>query len=115
VLAYSIYLPSPAYYYDPTRAKDLKKSLPAFRPWQDSNRERARRLTPTRAMAPLKCEVWPDRRSVTSSDRWPHHFEGSKKKSRHSFSLWPPGTTENFLQNHAIRSHRSRAEVLHLV
>jgi hypothetical protein len=57
VLAYSIYLPSLAYYYDPTGAKDLTKILPTFRPWQDSNRERARRLTPTRAITPLTCDV----------------------------------------------------------
>jgi hypothetical protein len=52
--AYCIYLPSPAHYYYPTTAKDLKRFSAKFRPGQDSNQERARRLTPTRAMPLLK-------------------------------------------------------------
>jgi hypothetical protein len=55
--AYCIYLPSPAYYYYPTSAKDLKRISAKFRPGQDSNQERARRLTPTRAMPLLKFDV----------------------------------------------------------
>jgi hypothetical protein len=52
-----IYLPSPAYYNYPTSAKGLKIISAKFRPRQDSKRERATRLTPTRAMAPLTCEL----------------------------------------------------------
>jgi len=51
------YLPSPTYYNYPTSAKGLKIISAKFRPRQDSNRERATRLTPTRAMAPLTCEL----------------------------------------------------------
>jgi hypothetical protein len=43
----SIYLLSPAQYYYPTSAKDVKEFLPMFRPHQDSNQERAARLTCT--------------------------------------------------------------------
>jgi hypothetical protein len=55
--AYCIYLPSPAYHYYPTSVKDLKRISAKFRPGQDSNQERARRLTPTRAMPLLKFDV----------------------------------------------------------
>jgi hypothetical protein len=37
-------------YYYPTSAKVMKEFLANFRPWQDSNQERATRLTPTRAL-----------------------------------------------------------------
>jgi hypothetical protein len=47
----------PGYYYYPTSAKDLKRISSKFRPGQDSNQERARRLTTTRAMPPLKFDV----------------------------------------------------------
>ncbi len=43
----SIYLLSPAQYYYPTSAKDVKEFLPIFRPHQDSNQVRAARLTCT--------------------------------------------------------------------
>jgi hypothetical protein len=43
----SIYLLSPAQYYNPTSAKDVKEFLPMFRLHQDSNQERAARLTCT--------------------------------------------------------------------
>jgi len=55
--AYCIYLPSPAYYYYPISAKDMKRISAKFRPGQDSKQERARRLTPTRAMPPFKFDV----------------------------------------------------------
>ncbi len=53
-----IYLSSPAYYNYLTSAKGLKMISAKFRPRQDSNQERATRLTPTRAMAPLRGELW---------------------------------------------------------
>ncbi len=43
----SVYLLSPAQYYYPTSAKDVKEFLPMFRPHQDSNQERAARWTCT--------------------------------------------------------------------
>jgi hypothetical protein len=43
----SIYLLSPAHYYYPTSANDVKEFLPMFRPHQDSNQVRAARLTCT--------------------------------------------------------------------
>jgi hypothetical protein len=49
-IAFAIYLPSPAYYYYPISAKDLKRIPAKFRPGQDSNQERATRLTPTRVL-----------------------------------------------------------------
>jgi hypothetical protein len=49
-IAFAIYLPSPAYYYYPISAKDLKRIPAKFRPGQDSDQERATRLTPTRAL-----------------------------------------------------------------
>jgi len=81
-----------SFIYYPTSAKDLKKISAKFRQWQDINQERATGLTPTRAMAPLICELWQDWYSVTLSDLWSHHCAGSGKNSRHSFSLWPVGT-----------------------
>jgi hypothetical protein len=42
----------------PTSAKDLKRISAKFRPRQDcNNQQRATRLTPTRAMGPLTCEL----------------------------------------------------------
>jgi malic enzyme len=49
-----------SFIYYPTSAKDLKKISAKFRQWQDINQERATGLTPTRAMAPLICELWQD-------------------------------------------------------
>jgi hypothetical protein len=71
-----------------------KQFLPRFGPQYDSNHERTTRLIPTRAMATLTCELWHEWCSVTFSALWSHHCEGSEKNSRHSFSLWPPGTAE---------------------
>jgi hypothetical protein len=67
---------------------DMKELLPTIRPWQDNNQERAARLTST---THVNSEDWS---SVTFSDLWSHHCEGSKKNSCHSFFLWPTGTAE---------------------
>jgi len=84
---------SPAFYYYPTIAKDMKRISAKFKQWQDINQEREKGLlTPTRAMAPLTCKLWQDWISVTFPDLWSHRCEGSKKNSRHSFSISPAGT-----------------------
>ncbi len=84
------YLPQPMT-ISPPMQRTWKEFLPKFRPQQDSNQEIATRLTPTRALAPLTYELWQDWCSVTISDLWSHHCEGSKKNSHHSFSFWTPG------------------------
>jgi hypothetical protein len=93
--AYSIDLPSPAYNYYSTSAKDLKRNSAQFKPGQDSNNQQKEKiLTPTRGMAPLTCELWQAWCSLTFSDVWSQHCEGSLKNSCYSFSVWPPGTGE---------------------
>jgi hypothetical protein len=72
-LAYGIYLPSPAYYYNPTSVKDLKRIYAKLRPAQDNNQERATQLKRTRAVAPLTGELWQVWYSDTFSDLWSHH------------------------------------------
>ncbi len=39
-----------------------------FTPWQDNNPQKATSLTPTRALAPMTCELWQGRCSITFSD-----------------------------------------------
>ncbi len=56
---------------------------------QESEREKATRLTPKRAarVATLTCELWQVWCSVTFSDRWSHHCKGSKTflEARHAY------------------------------
>jgi hypothetical protein len=42
-------------------------------------RERTARLTSTRALTPLTCELWQDQCSITFSDLWSHHCEECKQ------------------------------------
>jgi hypothetical protein len=53
----------------------------------DNNQQREKRLTPTRGIAPLTCELWQVWCSVTFSDLWSQHCEGSLKNSCHSFCV----------------------------
>ncbi len=98
----------------PPAQRSWQEFLPKFRQWHDSNQDRATWLTPTRAMVLLTCESWQDWCSVTFSDLWSNHCEGSKRNSCHSFSLWPPGTAEKLPIKYELWSHRSHDEVLHL-
>jgi len=52
------YLPSPAYCYYLSSDKDLKRISAKLTWGQDSNQERATRLTLLRAMAPLTYQLW---------------------------------------------------------
>jgi hypothetical protein len=77
------------------QCKGFEELLPLFRPQQYSNQERAARLTSTRATTPLTCEFWQGWCSVTFSDPWFHHCEGSKRNYSHHFSLWPTATRKS--------------------
>ncbi len=75
------------YYYYPTSAKDMKEFLPNFRPWQDSDQERATRLTPTRALL-----IFCDPTIVKDPKRTP--------ATASLFDL--QGLQKNFLSNHSL-------------
>jgi hypothetical protein len=49
-------------------------------------------------MTPLTCEFWQGWCSVTFSDPWSHHCEGSKRNYSHRFSLWPTATRKSSFQ-----------------
>jgi hypothetical protein len=73
-----------------------------------TKRERATRLSPTRALAPLTCELWQDWCSLTFFDLRCHHCKGSKNYSHHSFSLnlslSRPGSAEKLpIRPHTVR------------
>jgi hypothetical protein len=75
------------YYYYPTSVKDMKEFLANFRPWQDSNQERATRLTPTRALL-MFCD--------------PTIMNDPKRTPAMASLFDLQGLQKNFLSNHAL-------------
>ncbi len=96
----------------PALQRTWKEFLPSLDQGRiEIKREQQTRLTRTRAMALSTCELWQTVWcSLTFSDLWSHHCEGSKKNYRHSFSDLQ-GLQQNFLSNHVVWSHRSGDEV----
>ncbi len=78
----------------------------------DSNKEKATKLTPTRVMAPLTCELWQVWCSLTFSNWWTLDGKGSKKNSCHSFSLWSAGTGEEIpFKSHRLITHKQQGGI----
>jgi hypothetical protein len=84
------------YYYYPTSAKDMKEFLPNFRPWQDSDQERATRLTPTRALL-IFCDPTivkdPKRTPATASL---FDLQGLQKNFLSNHALWSPACMDSY-------------------
>jgi hypothetical protein len=56
---------------------------------------------------PSTCELWQFWCSLTFSDLWSHHCEGSVKNSCLSFSLWPPGTAKELPFKSCTLDHKA--------
>jgi hypothetical protein len=89
------------YYYNPTRAKDLKRISAK----QDSNQERATKLTPKRAaMAPSICELWQVWCSGTFFDGWSN--QKVDPKWTQLLSLTSKDYQKKIISNHVVWSNR---------